>query len=320
MNETFVLQGRRLGPGELGQVRQMLVEHPEWSRYRLGCELARLWEWRNGTGQLKDMAARTLLLKLEERGFIRLPARRRASPNRMRHRQVPRLDPGVSQEPLRTALANLQPLVIREVSVESPAERGVFEALLHRFHYLSYRSPVGENMQYLALERTGRPVACVLFGAAAWQCADRDQYIGWDALTRASRLHLLTNNTRFLVMPWVESLCLASHVLGLVLRRLDVDWRQKYGHGIEAVETFVQRDRFAGTCYRAANWIRVGQTKGRTRQNAPDGKPYQAPLKDIYLFGLHPQFNQRLRTPHLPHDPPDPPPPFRPPDRANPTT
>lgn len=300
MNETFVLQGRRLGPSQLRQVMEMIAEHPEWSRYRLGCELAQKWEWRNGAGQLKDMAARTLLLKLEERGFIRLPPRRRASPNRMRHRQVPALDPGVSQEPIRSALANLQPLAVREVSVESPADRGLFEALLHRFHYLSYRSPVGANLQYLARERTGRPVACLLFGAAAWQCADRDRYIGWDAATRAARLHLLTNNTRMLVMPWVESPCLGSHVLGLVLRRIGADWRRKYGHGIEAVETFVQRDRFAGTCYQAANWIRVGQTKGRTRQDTPDGQHHQVALKDIYLFGLHPQFTQRLRTPLLP--------------------
>lgn len=218
----------------------------------------------------------------------------------MRHRQVPALDPRVSQEPIRTALANLQPLQVREVSVEFPADRGLFEALLHQFHYLSYRSPVGENLQYLARERTGRPVACLLFGAAAWQCADRDRYIGWDAATRAARLHLLTNNTRFLVMPWVETLCLASHVLGLVLRRIGADWRRKYGHGIQAVETFVQRDRFAGTCYQATNWIRVGQTKGRTRQDAPDGQRHQVPLKDIYLFGLHPQFTQRLRTALIP--------------------
>jgi hypothetical protein len=302
MNETFVLQGRRLGPSELGQVKEMLAEHPEWSRYRLGCELARQWEWRNGTGQLKDMAARTLLLKLEERGIIRLPARRRASPNRMRHRQVPALDPSLSQTPIRAGLVHLQPLQVREVSVDFPADRGLFEALLHRFHYLSYRSPVGENLQYLARERTGRPVACLLFGAPAWQCADRDQYIGWDAPTRAARLHRLTNNTRFLVMPWVDSPCLASHVLGLVLRRLNADWRRKYGHGLEAVETFVQRDRFTGTCYQAANWIRVGQTKGRTRQDAPDGQRYQVPLKDIYLFGLHCQFTQRLRTAPTPHD------------------
>jgi hypothetical protein len=307
MNETFVLQGRRLGPNELGQVTKMIADHPEWSRYRLGCELAQKWEWRNGVGQLKDMAARTLLLKLEERGFIRLPARRRASPNRMRHRQVPALDSSVSQEPMPTALAHLQPVAVREVSVEFPADRGLFEGLLHQFHYLSYRSPVGENLQYLAREQTGRPVACLLFGAAAWQCADRDRFIGWDGSTRSARLHLLTNNTRFLVMPWVQSPCLASHVLGLVLRRIGADWRRKYGHGLEAVETFVQRDRFTGTCYQAANWIRVGQTKGRTRQDGPDGQRYQVPLKDIYLFGLHRQFAQRLRNPLTPHDDQNPP-------------
>ena len=300
MNETFVLQGQSLGPARLNEVRALIGQNPEWSRYRLGRELAQKWQWRNGAGQLKDMAARTLLLKLEQRGLIDLPARRWASPNRMRHKRMPPLDPRLSQEPIGTALANLRPLQLREVSVEFPAEQGLFEALLHQFHYLSHRSPVGENLQYLARERTGRPVACLLFGAAAWQCAERDKYIGWDAATRAARLHLLTNNTRFLVMPWVHTRCLASHVLSLVLRRIGTDWRHKYGHGIEAVETFVQQDRFVGTCYQAANWLRVGQTKGRTRQDAPDGQRHQVPLKDIYLFGLHPQFTQRLRAPLTP--------------------
>jgi hypothetical protein len=228
------------------------------------------------------MAARTLLLKLEERGLIRLPARRRASPNRMRHKQVPALDRSLSQEPIQTSLAHLRPLELREVSAQFPEDRGLFEALLHQFHYLSYRSPIGENLQYLARERTGRPVACVLFGAAAWQCADRDRYIGWDAATRAARLHLLANNTRFLVLPWVQASCLASHVLGLVLRRIGADWQRKYGHPLHWLETFVERERFVGTCYQAANWIRVGQTKGRTRQDTPDGQHYAAPLKDIY--------------------------------------
>lgn len=300
MNEGFVLQGRRIGPVELGQVAEMIAENPGWSRYRLGIELARKWEWRSASGQLKDMAARTLLLKLEERGVIQLPARRRPSPNRMRHRQVPALDPGLSQELLQAPLTELRPLTVHEVSMEVPSDRALFEALLHRFHYLSYRSPVGENLQYLARERTGRPVACLLFGAAAWQCADRDRCIGWDAPTRAARLHLLTNNTRFLVMPWVRTPCLASHVLGLVLRRIGADWRRKYGHPLELVETFVERDRFVGTCYRAANWVRVGQTKGRTRQDAPDGQQFRAPIKDIYVFSLHPQSTQRLRAPLLP--------------------
>lgn len=295
MNETFRLQGRNVGPVELGQVREMIAGHAEWTRFRISRELALLWNWRSASGQLKDMAARTLLLKLEERGFIRLPARRRASPNRMRHKQVPALDPNVSQEPIRSALANLLPLEVREVSRGFIADRPLFEALLHRFHYLSYRSPVGANLQYLVRERTGRPVACLLFGSAAWQCADRDRYIGWTATTRAEGLHLLTNNHRFLLLPWVNSKGLASHVLGLVQRRIGADWQCKYGHPIHLLETFVERERFAGTCYQAANWIRVGQTKGRTRQDTIEGRHQQAALKDIYLFPLHRRFSQRLQ-------------------------
>ena len=279
MNETFRLQGRNIGPVELGQVREMIAGHAEWTRFRISRELALLWKWRSASGQLKDMAARSLLLKLDERGFIGLPARRRASPNRMRHKQVPVLDPSLSQEPIHTALSNLLPLDLREVSRAFPADRPLFESLLHRFHYLSYRSPVGENLQYLARERTGRPVACLLFGSAAWQCADRDRYIGWDATTRAARLHLLTNNTRCLLMPWVDSSCLASHVLGLVQRRIGADWQRKYGHPIYLLETFVERDRFAGTAYQAANWIRVGQTKGRTRQDRMDGQEWRLSLQ-----------------------------------------
>lgn len=286
-----------MGAGQLGQVRQLIGDHPEWTRYRISRELALLWNWRSTSGQLKDMAARSLLLKLEQRGLITLPARRRASPNRMRHKQVPALDLSISQERLETPLSNLLPLDLLEVSSASPSQRSNFEALLHQFHYLSYRSPVGENLQYLARERTGRPVACLLFGAAAWQCADRDRYIGWDATTRAVRLNFITNNTRFLIVPWVASPCLASHVLGLVLRRIGSDWQRKYGHPIHLLETFVERDRFAGTCYQAANWIRVGQTKGRTRQDAPDGQQYRAPIKDIYLFPLHRRFAQRLQEP-----------------------
>lgn len=135
----------------------------------------------------------------------------------------------------------------------------------------------------------------MLFGAAAWQCANRDEYIGWDAATRCQGLHLIANNTRFLIPPWVRVPLLASHLLSRIAGRLSRDWQGKYGHPIYLLETFVQRDRFAGSCYRAANWLRVGQTKGRSRQNRPDGRPYRLPLKDIYLYPLHPCFRQRLQ-------------------------
>lgn len=296
MNGSEVIQGRRIGSEELAQVRGILAAQPGWSRWRVSVELARLWDWRTHTGQLKDMAARTLLLKLDQRGWIHLPPRRRASPNRMRHKRMPVLGEPVCEELLGGRLSGWLPLTFTEVSAPAAAgERALFEVLLQRHHYLSHRSPVGENLQYLVRERGGRPVACLLFGAAAWQCADRDRYIGWDAATRVEHLYLLANNTRFLILPWVRVPHLASHVLSRVTRRLNADWQRKYGHPLYLLETFVQRDRFAGTGYQAANWLRVGQTKGRTRQDSAAGKHQQTPLKDIYLYPLHPRFAERLR-------------------------
>ena len=280
---------------ELEQIRGLLAADLNWSRRRISQELARLWEWRNGVGQRKDMAARTLLLKLEQRGWIDLPPRRRASHNRMRHKQMPALDASLSQEPLPGPLSGLLPLTFTEVSAAAISQRPLFEGLLHQYHYLSYRSPVGKNLQYLVQERGGRPVACLLFGAAAWQCADRDRHIGWDAATRAQRLHLLTNNTRFLLLPWIKVAHLASYVLSHVGRRIGSDWQRKYGHPIYLLETFVQRDRFAGTCYQSANWLRVGQTQGRSRQDSPDGKRHHVAIKDIYLYPMSCRFTERLR-------------------------
>lgn len=296
MNEPGLLQGRHIGASELEQVRHLLVTHPDWSRRRLSCYLATVWDWRNGAGQLKDMAARTLLLKLEQRGWITLPPRQQIPSNRMRQKRMPVLDVAVPNSPITGPVTGLLPLRIAEVSTAAgTAQRVVFEALLYHHHYLGHRSSVGENLQYLVCTGSGQPLACVLFGAAAWQCADRDRYIGWDADTRSQRLYLVTNNTRFLIPSWVQVRHLASYVLSQVARRLSQDWQTKYGHPIYLLETFVQRDRFSGTCYQAANWVRVGQTKGRSRQDRPDGQHHQVPIKDVYLRPLYPQFRQRLQ-------------------------
>jgi hypothetical protein len=291
------IQGRRIGADEVQQIRQLLAEHPDWSRWRLSRELAAGWNWRNGVGQLKDMAARTLLLKLEQRGWIELPVRRTAPVNRMRHKQLPELGLAQPQAAVSEPLERLLPLVISECSGADPVpgQRALFDALLHRHHYLSHRSSVGENLQYLVRDAQQRPLACVLFGAAAWQCASRDRYIGWDCLRRVQHLHLIANNTRFLILPWVSVNCLASHILGRITRRLSGDWQAKYGHPLYLLETFVERDRFAGTAYRAANWRCVGQTKGRTRQDRPDGTWHQAAIKEVYLYPLHRQFRPYLQ-------------------------
>jgi hypothetical protein len=268
--------------------------YPGWNRRRLSIEVATLWQWRNPAGQLKDMAARSLLLKLEARGWIVLPARQRKPSSRMASRAP--VVVAVAEPRLTQPLATLLPLEITEVSTPTNASRRpLFEALLRQHHYLGYRSWVGQNLQYLVGDAQGRPLACVLFGAAAWQCAARDGCIGWQSEARRQNLHLIANNTRFLILPWAKVPHLASHVLSGIARRISSDWRAKYGHPIYLLETFVQRDRFAGTAYRAANWVRVGQTKGRTRQDRPDGTWHQASIKDVYLYPLHRRFRQHLQ-------------------------
>ena len=289
MDKRQIIQGRAIGPVELEQVRHLLATHPEWSRYRLSCALCHLWGWRNLVGQIKDMAARTLLLKLEQRGWVTLPACRRPSPNRMRHKQIQKL--AHRTEPISGALRALQPLQFLELS-QAPELGPVFDSLLQQYHYLSYTSPVGQNLRYLVRDRQGRELACLGFGAAAWQTQPRDAFIGWTAAQRQAHLALVANNSRFLILPWVRVPELASHILGRVARRLAADWRARYGHPVWLLETFVERDRFRGGCYRAANWICVGQTQGRTRQDRHN--QIHAPVKDVWVYPLHVNFRQTL--------------------------
>ena len=209
------LQGRPFGAAELAQIRQLLALQPAPSRYQISRQLAQLWDWRTPTGQLKDMAARTLLLKLQARGWIQLPPCRRASPTRSGRAARRGAAWVVDTTPLRSSLAQLGPLQIEEVSGAGAGERGraELELALAQYHYLGYRSRVGENLQYWVRTATGRPLAGVVFGAAAWQCAARDQWIGWTHAQRAARLSQLANNPRFLILPKVPSYYRTSSVL-----------------------------------------------------------------------------------------------------------
>lgn len=289
METEQVIQGRRLGPEDLALVRHWLATEPDWNRTRLSRELCQRWNWRNEAGRLKDMACRTLLLKLERRGQIRLPARRGPSPNGFRNRQ--RAEVPHEQYPIEGRLDAVRPLRIEALGEGHP-DLALFGFMLQRYHYLGLRNGVGANLKYLARDRHGRPLACLLFGAAAWKAKARDVFIGWDAACRAQRLPRLTNNTRFLILPWVRVPHLASHLLGQVARRLNADWSAKYGHPIEVLETFVDRDRFAGTCYRAAGWRHVGATSGRSRNDTDN--TLRVPVKDIYLLPLRADFRRRL--------------------------
>jgi len=292
MAQAMVIQGRKITDGEIALIRDLMAQHRDWGRTRLSEQLCRCWNWRNAQGRIKDMAARTLLLKLERRGCIELPARQRPSSNHFRNRRAPLVEPAA--EPIRSDLSKLRPLSASLVVPRSDDLR-LFKGLLGRHHYLGHRNTVGENLRYLIRDRHGRPLACALFGSAAWKCADRDRFLGWDRACRERNLQALTNNTRFLILPWVEVPHLASHVLGLIARRIRDDWQAKYGHPVHALETFVDRSRFKGTCYRAANWMRLGATQGRTRNDRD--RRIHAPVKDVYLYPLIPDFRRELCAP-----------------------
>lgn len=292
VTESLIVQGRLVQPADLQCIGQFRAAHPEWSRRRLSRELAMHWQWHSPVGQLKDMAARTLLLKLHQRGLIDLPPRRQLPTNRMRcgAKSPVAVEPPAC--PIECRLSELGVLSVSEVSAH-PADRAWVKAALQRFHYLGFGGAVGENLQYLVRDAQGRPLACLVFGAAAWKCQDRDRWIGWSPQARRGHLPLLANNQRFLILPWTRVDHLASWTLGQVMRRLSADWQRKYGHSLALAETFVERERFAGTAYRAANWVKVGQTTGRTRQDAT--RSIQTPVKDVYLYPLRRDFREALQ-------------------------
>jgi len=278
MCESFWCQGRGVEPAQVQWLADWIRAHPAWARKRLAQQLCHLWQWRDARGRLKDFAARSFLLKLQQRGLIELPALRpwRRRPDRVASAPPPPC-PAVEGP-----LADVRPVQLHPVAPGTePARR--WAAYLQHYHYLGWRV-VGENLGYLAQDRHGRDLACLLFGAPAWRCAARDRFLGWSEAERRAGLSRLANNTRFLILPGVRVPHLASHLLGQAARRLPADWQDKYGHGLDWLETFVEAGRFAGTSYRAANWLAVGQTAGRSRQDAR--RHLQVPRKTVWLYRL----------------------------------
>lgn len=283
------LQGRTLQSSDLSWLESLLDIHPDWNRSQLSRHIAKEWNWYNGAGQLKDIAARTLLRKLEERGLLKLPARQSTPPHSKNAARC--IEPVLhATDPITAPLAQLRP--VRLVAVEDRASRDLFAHLLHAYHYLSYSRPVGENLGFVVEDCRQRPLGCLLFGAAAWKVAARERFIGWDSQSRSRHLPLVANNTRFLILPWVRVEHLASHVLGLAARHLSGLWQEKYGHPIHLLESFVECERFRGTAYRAANWIKLGQTTGRSRNDRHHS--LRVAVKDIYCYPLHRRFRQLL--------------------------
>ncbi len=275
------VQGRDLTINDIHAINDLIKNNPTLSRRQLSIELCKQWNWCNAKGLLKDMASRSLMLKLDHLNLIRLPPRRRVPSNRMTQKKMAFVEH--DQTPVICSLQEVSPLRIIPIHMDETYE-ALYGYLMNTYHYLGYKGSVGENMKYLVVDRFERVLGLVLFGSAAWSAENRDRFIGWSAREKADHLHYLTNNTRFLILPWVQVKNLASHILSRINKRVAKDWEERYGHRVYLLETFVERERFQGTCYRAANWINVGETKGRSRNDRYT--QLKVPIKEIYLYPL----------------------------------
>ncbi|OQY25849.1 MAG: hypothetical protein B6244_14680 [Candidatus Cloacimonetes bacterium 4572_55] len=288
MNESLVVQGRKLTGKDLDLIEELVRSHPSWHRTRLSRELCKIWDWCDAAGRIKDMACRTMLLKLQRKGLIELPPQRRSGVNHLRGRSFQPILHDTS--PIHCKLSELNG--VRLCIADSGYEADLLKTLLQSYHYLGFTTKVGKNISYLALDTQDRPVGVLLFGAAAWKTLPRDQFIGWTPDQRSSNLELITNNMRFLIPPWVCVPHLASHILALAARQICDDWNRKYAHPVVLLETFVQLDRFRGTCYKAANWKYLGETTGRTRNDVHTR--IQTPIKAVFAYPLRRNFRQHL--------------------------
>ena len=292
-HQTIRAQGRVLAAGELEAIQDLIDEHPDWSRYRLAGSLCERWEWRTPKGVPKTFACRSLLLKLEREHGLRLPPLRLEKRPR-RPWSLGRVAAELPTGPaLEVRLDAVQPLAWRRASPGTPERARAF-GYLRAHHYLGLDRPVGSHLVYLVADRLGRDLAVHLVGAAAWQCAPRDRFIGWDASRRRVHLQRVANHSRFLVLPWVRIPHLASHLLAGLRRRVARDWWECHGHRLVLLETFVESPRYAATAYRADNWQCLGLTQGRTRQEKSHRTV--APPKMVWVHPLRADFRCELAS------------------------
>jgi hypothetical protein len=288
MDVVLTYRGRRVTATDVGAIRALIVAHPDASRRRLSTLVCELWSWRQANGALCAMVCRSLLLVLARAGHVTLPAPRCRPPNNVVVRRARRAL-ALDRTPLRARLDTLGPLAIRQVRRTN--EEPLCDGLLAAHHYLGAPRPVGEQLKYLVWAGA-RPVAGLAWTSAPRHLGPRDRFIGWSAAARRRNVRYLAYNTRFLIVPWVEVPHLASHLLGRIARRIAADWEQLYGHPVYYLETFVDPQRFRGTCYRAANWRALGRTTGRGKADQTH-RPNRPP-KEVLGYPLTPWFRARL--------------------------
>lgn len=288
MEPLLRYRGRAVTGADAHFIRELIATNPAQSRRALSQTLCAAWNWRQSNGASREMVCRGLMLALHRAGHIELPPVRRQPPNPLGLRSRPQ-PVTVDSTPLRATLRELGPLTL--VQVRRTAEEAVFNSLLETHHYLGYSQPVGEHLKFMAYAGT-RPVALFAWSSAPRHLGPRDRFIGWPAATRRQNIGAIAYNTRYLILPWVQVEHLASHLLGRMTRELAQAWNQVYGHPVYFAETFIDPTRYRGTCYRAANWLELGQTQGRGKNDLTH-RPNRT-LKNVLGLPLCRDFRERL--------------------------
>ena len=288
MQPLLRYRGKSVTAEDASFIRSLIDAQPQANRRRLSLALCEAWNWRQANGQLCDSICRGLLLALHRNGIIELPAPRRAGAIYTVHRRRPQ-PVLIDQSPLLATVKDLQPLEI--LQVRRTCFESLYDGLIEQFHYLRYCHPVGEHLKYVVFS-SSRPIACFAFSSAPRHLDCRDRFIGWTAEQRKANIRLIAYNTRFLLLPWVRVPSLASHLLGRIVRVIGCDWQRVYGHPLYFLETFVDTEKFQGTCYRAANWVYLGLTTGRGK-NDQSGKPNRS-IKAVWGYALDQRFRHYL--------------------------
>jgi hypothetical protein len=288
MESLLRYRGRAVTGEDLAFIRKLIADHPGESRRALSQELCRAWGWVQPNGALRDMVCRGLLLVLSRGGQIELPPPRYHRPAPFLNRKKPaRIE--MDQTPVEGTVSDLGTLTFRQV--RRTDSEALFNSLIEQYHYLGYCQPVGEQLKYIVSAQE-KPLACLAWSSAPRHIGDRDRFIGWNPEDRKKNLSLIACNTRFLILPWVKVSCLASHILGAMVRRLPREWEEVYRHPLYYLETFIDQDRFPGTCYRAANWIYIGQTTGRGKNDQTH--QVNRSIKGVWGYPLSKDFRRQL--------------------------
>lgn len=288
MEQDFRYRGKAYTHQDIAFVRRIIAENQNDSRWALSRKLCLAWGWVQKNGALCDQICRSFMLELERAGHIQLPSLKRHPYNPLANRRK-RATVEIDQTPIEAPLAEIQPLKFSEV--RRGEHEKLCDSLIEQYHYLGYCQPVGEHLKYM-IYAGEKPIACMTWSSAPRHIGCRDRFIGWAKADREQKLPYMAYNSRFLILPWVKVKCLASHILGRAARQIADDWQKRYHHRVYYLETFVDKERFSGTCYRAANWQCLGDTTGRGK-NDQTGKANRS-IKAVYGYWLTPDFREKL--------------------------